>query len=296
MELFYCNICEKQFNNYNSFRKHMSRKHQISSEEIYLKYKLKSDKPTCKCGCGETTKYLGDVLGYREYKQGHISRIKNNWGHNPTSLEKSHQKQTEMYQSGLLAIWNKGLTEDTDERVKIYSEKTRSNLERGNNISKSLLSKNIKRTDEQKQKNRDWQINSWISNIEKRNKQSEKRIKWLKSKQSSKKSKLEIIFDNILNNLNILFESQFEFKKRLFDYYLLEYKILIEVDGDFYHCNPNTKYKDTKYKVQEITLKNDNFKNKLCVDNNIQLIRYWENDIKNNTEWVISDLKEKLGI
>lgn len=295
MEIFYCSECSKEFDNYVSFRKHMGMKHKIKSEEIYVKYKLNGVQPTCKCGCGTKTKFLGDDLGFSGYSKGHIARIKNNWGHNPTALEKSRKTQRKLYKNGDLVIWNKGLSKDTDERVKKYGETIKGDIERGNKISKILLSKNIKRTEEQKQKNREWQIHSWSTNVEKREKQSRKRIAWLKSKQSSKKSKLEKSFDIILNNLNIVFEPQYEFNKRLFDYYLPEYNILIEVDGDWFHVNP-LFYSKPEYKAQKITLINDEYKNKLCSDNNIQLIRYWEDDIKNNIEWVINDLKEKLLI
>ena len=35
---------------------------------------------------------------------------------------------------------------------------------------------------------------------------------------------------------------------------------------------------------------------KICKDSNITLLRYWEKDINERPEWVISDLKEKLGL
>ena len=40
--------------------------------------------------------------------------------------------------------------------------------------------------------------------------------------------------------------------------------ILIEIDGDFYHCNPNTKHSEVLYETQSLTKKNDNYKNTLC--------------------------------
>ena len=70
---------------------------------------------------------------------------------------------------------------------------------------------------------------------------------------------------------------------------------MIEVDGDFYHCNP-LKFEKPTYDVQKITILNDNYKNELCKKHNITLIRYWEKDINERPEWVISDLKNKLGL
>jgi hypothetical protein len=33
----------------------------------------------------------------------------------------------------------------------------------------------------------------------------------------------------------------------------------------------------------------------MCTINNIQLIRYWEKDINERPEWVISDLRKRLS-
>jgi very-short-patch-repair endonuclease len=123
---------------------------------------------------------------------------------------------------------------------------------------------------------------------------SKRRIDWLKTKQSNKKTKLEIKFEILLSLLNVGFAYQYEFKHRLFDFYIPTKNILIEVDGDFYHCNPNSKHKEVIYETQELTKKNDEYKNQLCENHNITLLRYWEKDINERPEWVISDLKEKL--
>ena len=301
MEIFYCNECQKEFGNYVSYRKHMSMKHKIKSEDLFIQIRLNNVKPTCKCGCGETTKFLGDELGFREYKKGHISRIKNNWGHNPSAIDKSHQKQREMHLNGDLVIWNKGLTKETDERVKKYGESISNNVERGKLISEVLLSKNIKRTEEQKQKNREWQIGSW-NNIEKREKHSKQRLIWMRDNSKVKTSSLELVFNNILIDLGFIENIDYvrsylvENIKTFFDFYFIKQNILIETDGDFYHCNPNTKFKEPKYEIQFKNISNDKRKNTWAENHNIQLIRYWENDIKNNTEWVINDLNKKLDI
>lgn len=96
--------------------------------------------------------------------------------------------------------------------------------------------------------------------------------------------------------INIDFKYQYEYQHRLFDFYLEKYNILIEVDGNFYHCNPNSKHHEMIYETQKLTKQNDNYKDELCVNNNITLIRYWEKDINERPEWVISDLRQKLSL
>jgi very-short-patch-repair endonuclease len=119
---------------------------------------------------------------------------------------------------------------------------------------------------------------------------------WLKSKQSNKKTKLEIKFEMMLNLIGVEFEIQFEFKKRLFDFKIKNKDILIEVDGDFYHSNPNTKHSEMLYESQKMTKKNDLFKDELCQNHGIKLLRYWEKDINERPEWVISELKKELSL
>ena len=47
---------------------------------------------------------------------------------------------------------------------------------------------------------------------------------------------------------------------------------------------------------QKLTKENDRYKDELCENHNITLIRYWEMDINERPEWVISDLKSKLNL
>jgi len=84
---------------------------------------------------------------------------------------------------------------------------------------------------------------------------------------------------------DIKFETQFEIRYneinfRSYDFYLTEFNLLIEADGDYWHSNPN-KYDDKILtEVQKINIKNDKFKNKLADKSGYNLIRFWETDIK----------------
>ena len=91
-----------------------------------------------------------------------------------------------------------------------------------------------------------------------------------------KKSKGEKYINNLLKENNINFEIQKSFKnckniKTLqFDFYLPEYNICIEFDGEQH-------YKSVKYfggeRELEIIQKRDKIKNEFCKNNNIKLIR-----------------------
>lgn len=100
-------------------------------------------------------------------------------------------------------------------------------------------------------------------------------------------SGLELKVLNFLKENNVNFEYQYSYKdcknKRLmpFDFYLNDYNVCIEVDGDqHFHCsfiNEKEKALENLKKVKY----NDKKKEKYCLDNNITLIRipYWK--IKN---------------
>lgn len=67
---------------------------------------------------------------------------------------------------------------------------------------------------------------------------------------------------------------------------------LIEVQGDYFHCNPNTRHAKPKNKMQENNLKRD-IRKKDAVEKGGEYIfvELWENDIINNKEKIILCLK-----
>jgi hypothetical protein len=89
--------------------------------------------PLCKCGCGEKVKWTYQLKSFRDYCQGHQSRIKNNWGHNQSAIDKSSETRRKQYATGERHTWNDGLTV-SDPRVKnnidILTEFTRTPEER----------------------------------------------------------------------------------------------------------------------------------------------------------------------
>ena len=134
--MFKCPECEYQHENLNSLRIHASKMHKISSEDLYLSVVLGGDKPTCICGCGEFTKFNGLIAGYSEYRQGHVARIINNWGHNEKAQEKSQNTRREMWKNGEIKAWCKGLTKE-DPRIQAIIQKMNT-PERAQKLSKAL--------------------------------------------------------------------------------------------------------------------------------------------------------------
>ena len=119
MPKYKCKLCkEVEFEKYTSLSRHMGLTHHVSTDQFYVEYYLNGIWPTCKCGCGERMKYSYQLKSFRDYKKGHIARIRNNWGHNQKALEHSAETRRERFATGEIQVWNKGLTID-DERVKL---------------------------------------------------------------------------------------------------------------------------------------------------------------------------------
>lgn len=112
----HCPKCPYQTDNLNSLRVHTAKQHSLSSEDLYLSVLADGGRPTCKCGCGQSTKFISLQKGYSEFILGHAARINNNWGHNKMAQEKSLKKRRD---EGLWSRnpWNRGLTKETDERL-----------------------------------------------------------------------------------------------------------------------------------------------------------------------------------
>ena len=111
-------------------------------------------------------------------------------------------------------------------------------------------------------------------------------------------SKGELKINNILQDLNINFESQYTFNdcinpntnfKLRFDFYLPDYNCCIEYDGEQHFiegCFQSEDLKDRQYK--------DNIKNQYCEQNGIILIRIPYTEFKKiNKEYLISLFEDR---
>lgn len=112
------------------------------------------------------------------------------------------------------------------------------------------------------------------------------------TKMSTKMTWPEREFKKMLTELGIVFEVQKVVGKKIFDFYIPEKNMLIEVDGDYWHANPNRTEKLNK--TQERNLRNDKFKEGLAAGLGYSLERVWESDLKENYKVVKSNFKKIL--
>ena len=287
-----CEICDKGYDSLWGLSSHNVRKHNTKPKETYIKYVLDGIRPTCQCGCGEEPTFLGIRKGFRDYIRGHASRVNNNWGHNVDAQKKSKDTQRKMYESGELVIWNKGITKEDDERLN-YGDKISSNLERSKKISKALKGRKMSKDamDRLDKGMRDY----WSKEVN-REKQRLLQSKRINKNHKNHKSQLEKRFELILLKLKFSYISQYMICGYNFDFYLPKHDLVIEVVGDFFHCNPKKYPKGPIYESQINTIKNDKIKNNICKKSNgLMLLRFWESDINERPDWVKSEILKHIS-
>jgi G:T-mismatch repair DNA endonuclease (very short patch repair protein) len=117
-----------------------------------------------------------------------------------------------------------------------------------------------------------------------------------------KQSGIEVKISKLLIDNNIKFETQYDIyygenKYKTYDFYLIDFNLLIEADGDYWHVNP-IKYNESDIltETQQRNVENDKFKNKLAKDKFYNLIRFWESDIKKkNFKYVLFNKIKEYG-
>lgn len=107
-----------------------------------------------------------------------------------------------------------------------------------------------------------------------------------------KKTSIEIAVEDILKELKLNYKYSSILEKRQYDFILPDYNILIECDGDFWHCNPLIYPNPSEFQLERIKI--DKLKNNIAERNGYRLLRVWEWDINNNIETVKESLKSIL--
>jgi hypothetical protein len=99
---------------------------------------------------------------------------------------------------------------------------------------------------------------------------------------SKTNSGIQIIINNVLDNLNIDYKNEKNFKYFSVDNYLIDYNLCIENMGTYWHCD-HRKYKKIIYENHIDRIKRDKSKRTYIINNyNINLLYLWETDINNN--------------
>ena len=267
------------------FVRHLNIEHNITIEDYLEKY-CGIEIPTCPCEfkeCGKKLKIIkrGSVLRWEKIRCGRNSG-QQRWSEGAKITRRGFNNP--MYGKD---TWNKGLTKDTNEIV--------------NRIAQQRIG--MKMSDEQKRKmsesakKRDMATHCMPHSETTKELLRQKTLENIKKgvfKQN--KSKPFLAFKKILEELNISFVEERLESYWSFDFYLIDYNIYIEVDGDYWHSNPKSFPNGPKTKTQKINWSRDLRKNKYCKENGLVLYRFWECDILNDVEQIKCRLNELLKL
>jgi very-short-patch-repair endonuclease/phosphoribosyl-AMP cyclohydrolase len=288
MTKFTCNDCNREFDTLKGLQNHNSRTHKISSAQTYVNVNLNGIWPICKCRCGQQLNYFS-TFGFGEYIRGHKARMTGGF-YTKEGIEKSSNTRREQFASGTRKQWNKGVAK-TEEQMTACIEAART-PERRKKISEKLTGK--KKSPEHVAKIQADRKKYW-SDREHRLQQRDRRMQYIIANGLGYSSNLEKVFKEILDGIGVNYIEQFYVQeiKALYDFKIKGRKVLIEVDGDYWHCNPNIeKFKTPTQQWHFDNLERDKLKNQWAEDNGYQLIRFWEHDICNNRLDVVSKLLE----
>lgn len=102
-------------------------------------------------------------------------------------------------------------------------------------------------------------------------------------------SKPQLIINSLLQKMNTKYKREYNVTYYCIDNYLSDCNLMIEIQGDYWHCNPQI-YTDKIYKKQYKRILMDKSKHTYVKNNyGIEILYLWESDICNNT-----NLCEKL--
>lgn len=277
MQTFKCHLCEKEYDNYTSISLHYRKTHKISKDTVRKIIYNNGEEPLCKCGCGQTVAWNYEEGRFKDFRHGHYVRTVGGF-YSPNGAKRSGETRKKRYASGDLIHHHTGKTMEEivgKERAEQLKKDISQNKERSKKISEHFKGK--PKSQEHREK-----IKKQLS-INRRERLT-----------SGKMSKPERIMQEILEANGIPYTYQHELSGFFYDFIIQGTNILIEVDGDFWHCKPGSPYEEPKMPEQIKNLANDKKKTAIAYANGYKLLRFWESDIESNRLQVSKVLVENL--
>jgi len=280
-----CKLCNYETESRVEFTNHISKQHKLNRQNYLIQTEHDGKQPTCSCGCGTLMKYNAVLYRFPTYVKKHLHIIQKGKTQEEIFGDMKSPKRIKAISDARKAKFESGEYNYIKDAIK----EARKDPELGKKISNSVKGK-------PKPKPEGFGVGR-VQSEETRKKMSGSAIqRILKDPENYHTSELEERFKIILDVLDIEYKHFFFAKgiNKIFDFYIPKYNILIEVDGDFYHCNPNIYNNGPVCKTQTINIENDKLKDEWAKANGYKLLRFWEDDINNNIKQVKQTLLENL--
>lgn len=110
-------------------------------------------------------------------------------------------------------------------------------------------------------------------------------------------NKIERVVEDFLKKLGVSYEKQkylkISDKTWCFPDFTVDDKV-IEVQGDFWHANPEMYSIEELTEVQRVNVERDMYKREFYINNGYTVLYLWENIIRTNPKKVLEELKKFL--
>ena len=107
----------------------------------------------------------------------------------------------------------------------------------------------------------------------------------LKNREVTSNTKPQILINQLLDKMKISYINEETFKYYSVDNYLIDYNLIIEVMGDYWHSSPLKYDLDNLNEVQKNRIPKDKAKHTYIKNSyNIEILYLWESDIYNNID------------
>lgn len=107
-----------------------------------------------------------------------------------------------------------------------------------------------------------------------------KRLEGNAKTMSNKLTSPERVFLKMMKEIKVKVESQKIVKDKIYDFYIPSKNMLIEVDGDYWHGNPEVFKEHSN--MQKKNIKNDIYKDTIAKGLGYKIERVWEKDLNEN--------------
>ena len=131
---------------------------------------------------------------------------------------------------------------------------------------------------------------------------SESAIRAVRKKNGMKKQpsrghvpQIENKVEEYLKSLNVDYVAHEKLGRYIPDFQIKQANLIIEIQGDYYHCNPKLYPDGPKNEHQIRYVINDYYKKCFYLGNGYVLLELWEHDIVNNFQYIQDLIKESLS-
>lgn len=104
-------------------------------------------------------------------------------------------------------------------------------------------------------------------------------------------NKLETALSCLIEKAGFNYTQQYRLGRFVFDFYLPESNTLIEVHGTYWHADPRFYNRETLYPSQANNIANDARKRQKAIDSGFKFLTFWEHDIYNTPQQIITELQ-----